>query len=226
MENWGIISLLIGALYITPFIFQLSFSLWGFSCWHVRYWGIKAGKEVGVVFAWNEKTQKWLDELPPETQAAINNGSFETWISSWLGKTGPPPLISLYFWGGYVRGGWLISHNFWRSIFFCVGVWNMNAWWKITLQFRPLKLSDFEDGMPAVANCFSSGWAVLLDFLDHLFPARISQDSPGGQPGFFPFLGTFFPATTEDYTQLFPQQANLYASLQEWSLRQSQAKKV
>jgi len=90
-----------------------------------KYWGIKAGKEVGVVFAWNEKTQKWLDELPPETQAAINNGSF---------------------------------------------------------------------------------------------------DSPGGQPGFFPFLGTFFPATTEDYTQLFPQQANLYASLQEWSLRQSQAK--
>jgi len=89
-----------------------------------KYWGIKAGKEVGVVFAWNEKTQKWLDELPNETQTAINNGDF---------------------------------------------------------------------------------------------------DSLGGQPGFFPFLGTFFPSGA-DYTQLKPEQANLYASLQEWSLRQSQAK--
>ena len=50
------------------------------SATEIRYWGIKAGKEVGVVFAWNEKTQKWLDELPNETQTAINNRDFATWI--------------------------------------------------------------------------------------------------------------------------------------------------
>ena len=66
---------------------------------------------------------------------------------------------------------------------------------------------------------------MLLVFLDFFFPARISQDSPGNQPGNFPFLGTFFPAN-QDYTQMLAEQANLYASLQEWSLRKSQAKKV
>lgn len=77
----------------------------------IRYWGIKAGKEVGVIFAWNEKTQKWLDELPNETQTAINNGQFATWMDrlGWLvnivNLPPPPRKISGYFWGGDTFGG-------------------------------------------------------------------------------------------------------------------------
>lgn len=247
MDNWGIISLLIvGALYITPFILSmvqqgptfvfrwhelgirihlshLSYrnQVLGYQSWKRSWCRLRLEWKDAEVARW---TTKWDANCHQQwTICDLDN----SWMASQHSQPTPPRKISGYFWGGIcLRGGvgWLaiISEDRW-----CFFVSEFETWTHDGRSHfcRPLKLSDFEDGMPAVANCFSSGWAVLLDLLDNLFPARISQDSPGGQPGFFPFLGTFFPSGA-DYTQLRPEQANLYASLQEWSLRQSQAKKV
>ena len=92
------------------------------------HWGIQAGRRVHVVFVWSEKALKWEQQLPQETQDAINNGDFN------------------------------------------------------------------------------------------------SPNTPGFARG-FPYLGTFGPKPDgSDLAALSPEQANLYASLTEWSLRQNQAK--
>lgn len=72
-------------------------------------------------------------------------------------------------------------------------------------------------------------WTELATDWFNELPAETQQaiidgdfNSPG-TPG-FPYLGTFSPKPDgSDFTAVLPEQGNLYASLTEWSLRQSEA---
>lgn len=64
-----------------------------------RHWGIEAGKRVKIVFSWVEKSSNWEEQLPNETQQAINNGTFDSvgnrrgfpYLRSLNGTSIPPP---------------------------------------------------------------------------------------------------------------------------------------
>lgn len=155
MDNWGIMSLLIvGALYITPFILSmvqqgptfvfrwhelgirihlshLSYrnQVLGYQSWKRSWCRLRLEWKDAEVARW---TTKWDANCHQQwTICDLDN----SWMASQHSQPTPPRKISGYFWGGICLrgGGWLISHYFWRSMmFFCFGVWNMNAWWKIT----------------------------------------------------------------------------------------------